>query len=233
MGFIYRLTSPYGKSYIGQTFRPIEERFKEHQTRSDCVAISRAIQFHGWHNMKKEWIEVRDDDLNFYEEMLVALLGTLSPGGYNLKEGGSNGKPSIESREKMSKAQKGKILTKDHKQKISKSMSGEKHHFYGQAMSDEQKQKMSISRKSEKNPMFGKNHTADAKQKMSNSSKGESNPRSKKVYQYELDGTFVQSFTSSGEAARCLNKSDGTNIRRCANGDYASSYGFKWSYTKL
>ena len=31
MGFIYILTSPSGKSYIGQTNRPIEERFKEHQ----------------------------------------------------------------------------------------------------------------------------------------------------------------------------------------------------------
>ena len=31
MGYIYILTSPSGKSYIGQTIRSIEKRFQQHQ----------------------------------------------------------------------------------------------------------------------------------------------------------------------------------------------------------
>lgn len=31
MGFIYILTSPSGKTYVGQTMRTLEERLKKHQ----------------------------------------------------------------------------------------------------------------------------------------------------------------------------------------------------------
>ncbi|AGE49267.1 GIY-YIG catalytic domain-containing endonuclease [Acanthocystis turfacea Chlorella virus Br0604L] len=158
MGFIYRLTSPSGKSYIGQTIRPIETRLEEHQLPySKCVAIYNAIEHYGWANIKKEWYEVPDEDLNFYEEMLVALLGTLAPCGYNLMEGGgSSGKPSEESRKKMSDAHK-----------------GEKSHMYGKTLSYETKQKMSDAHKGEKNPMHGKTPSAETKQKMSEAQKGE------------------------------------------------------------
>lgn len=37
MGFLYMLTSPSGKSYIGQTIRPIEERLKEHKKNTTIV----------------------------------------------------------------------------------------------------------------------------------------------------------------------------------------------------
>lgn len=125
MGFIYMLTSPSGKSYIGQTIRPIEERLRQHQfPSSKCVAILRAIQKYGWDNFEKHWYEVPDEYLNDHEELMVEVLGTLSPDGYNLKEGGGNGKPSEEVRKKISEAQK-----------------GENHHFYGQTLSDEHKQK--------------------------------------------------------------------------------------------
>lgn len=133
MGFIYRLTSPSGKSYIGQTIRSIEERFKQHQyPDSECVAISRAIQKYGWENIKKEWREVPDDELNFYEEMIVALLGTLSPGGYNLREGGgSRGSLCEDTKQKITMSLIGKTRTEETKLKMSESKKGEKHNFYG------------------------------------------------------------------------------------------------------
>ena len=112
MGYIYILTSPSGKSYIGQTTRPIEKRFQIHQQKSsNCVAIYRAIQKYGWDNFKKDWYECPDEDLNFDEELLVREMGTLAPRGYNLKEGGgSNGKHSEESKQKMSESHTGKPL---------------------------------------------------------------------------------------------------------------------------
>ena len=158
-----------GKIYIGQTIRPIQMRLKEHRTgKNGCHAIYNAIQTYGWKNFDKDWYEVPDDDLNFYEEMLIALLGTLSPNGYNLKEGGGNGK-----------------LSEETKQKISESLSGEK------------------------------------------------NYRSKRVYQYDLEGNELGTFPSTGEAARYLKKKSGSIISRCARGKLKSAHGFKWSYINV
>ncbi|AGE57991.1 GIY-YIG catalytic domain-containing endonuclease [Paramecium bursaria Chlorella virus NW665.2] len=286
MGFIYKLTYKESrKAYIGQTLRDIEERLKEHQlSSSGCRAISSAIKKHGWENFEKEWYEVPDEDLNFYEEMLVALLGTLAPRGYNLREGGgATGKPSEETKKKMSEAQSGekaywygkehteeakkkmskartgennhmygKKHTEEAKQKISEANSGkerteeakkkmsevktgEKHPMYGKEHTEEAKKKMSKVKTGEKHPMYGKEHTEETKKKMSDAKSGEKHRASKRVYQYNLDGTYVHSYGSSGEAARALGKTSGVLIRMCAGGKgkYKTAYGFKWSYTEL
>ena len=240
MGFIYKLTlkKESRKAYIGQTLRDIHERLKEHQQLSSgCRAILAAIKKHGWENFDKEWYEVPDDELNFYEEMLVALLGTLAPGGYNLKEGGgATGKPSEETKRRMSEAQTGE---KNHNY----GKTGEKNPKYGRILTEETKKKMSKA-------SMGKTHTNDTKQKISEAhtgktlsdehkqklreaNSGEKNHNSKKVYQYTLNGTYVDEFASSGEAARALGKTDGSSISMCARESCKSAYGFKWVGEKL
>ena len=130
---------------------------------------------------------------------------TLSPDGYNLIEGGgSRGKMSEESKQKMS---------------------GENHHMWGKTHDDETKQKIG-------NGNRGKTMSEESRQKMSKSRTGEKHCNSKRVYQYNLDGTFINSFGSSGEAGLHMKK-DGSLIRRCALGvkGYKTAYRFKWSYT--
>jgi hypothetical protein len=249
MGYIYMLTSPSGNSYIGQTIGSIEKRFKQHQKPSRCVAIYNAIQLYGWENFEKEWYECPDEDLNFDEELLVREMGTLAPGGYNLREGGCNGKVSSETRQKISKSKQGKNHpmygktgkkcpnygkkhSEESKKKMSESQKGEKSVWYGKHHTYESKLKISKSRLGEKHHMYGKTHTEETKIKMSKSRLGEKNHNSNRVYQYNLDGTFLQSFGSSREAARHLNKSS-SPIRLCAGGDRPRAHGFKWSYTEL
>ena len=112
------LKSPSGKLYIGQTIRPIKKRFEDHQRKSNgCSAISSAIKKYGWENFEKDWYECPDEDLNFDEELLVREMGTLSPNGYNLKEGGGNGKDSEETKRKKREAQLGKKNSEESKQK--------------------------------------------------------------------------------------------------------------------
>ncbi|AGE51744.1 GIY-YIG catalytic domain-containing endonuclease [Paramecium bursaria Chlorella virus CVM-1] len=295
MGFIYKATYRVsGKAYIGQTIRPILERLEEHQkTSSGCRAFYAAIKKHGWENFDVEWYEVPDDELNFYEEMLVALLGTLAPGGYNLMEGGGAiGKRSEETKQKMSEARTGKTHTEETKQKMSKAhigktlreetkqkmskahigktlreetkqkmsestsgekhpmygktlreetkqkiskamtgKTGEKHPMYGKTLTDKTKQKISEMMSGEKHHMYGKTHTEETKQKMSEAQSGKKNHASKKVYRYKLDGTYIDSFESSGEAARAIDKKDGNLISSCAcgKGKHKTAYGFKWS----
>ena len=224
------LKSPSGKIYIGQTIRPIEKRFKSHQHKnSACSAIYNAIQKYGWDNFEKDWYECPDEDLNFDEELLVREMKTLSPDGYNLKEGGDNGKMSKETKQKMSEAKLGKTLSDDHKQNISKAQIGHtvgektRHKIrearVGIPRSEQSRKRHSDSIKCEKNHNFGKT--------------GDKNITSKRVYKYALDGTFINSFGSTEEAGRHLNKKSGSLISRCALGKEKTAYGFKWSYIRF
>ncbi|AGE49164.1 GIY-YIG catalytic domain-containing endonuclease [Acanthocystis turfacea Chlorella virus Br0604L] len=122
----------------------------------------------------------------------------------------------------------GKTHTDETKKKISDSQKGEKNHMYGKSHTDETIQKMSTAKSGEKHPFYGRTHTDETRKKMMGNS-----PRPKKVFQYELDGTFVQTFSSGRDAARALNKTTGSRISDCAIGKSKSAYGFKWSYTKL
>lgn len=120
---------------------------------------------------------------------------------------------------------------------------GENNPFHGRTHTDKTKWKMSVThtgkirtdetKKKMSAAQTGKTHTVESKQKMSKSRLGEKNHKSKKVYQYDMDNVFVQSFASSRDAAQSINKNSGTNIRKCANGKSKSAHGFKWSYTKL
>jgi group I intron endonuclease len=228
MGYIYMLKSPSGKIYIGQTIRPIHKRLEEHRKgqSSDCVAIYNAIQYHGWDNFEKDWYECPDEDLNFDEGLLVREMGTLSPGGYNLREGGgSSGKASEESKRKNSEAHRGDknhMYGKTHydetKRKNSEAQRGEKHHMYGKTHTEESNRKNSEAHIGEKNPMYGKT--------------GEKHHRSKRVYQYDQEEKLLGSFGSAGEAGRYLEKA-GSGISMCAAGDRKTAYGFKWSYINI
>ena len=234
MGKVYILTSPSGKSYIGQTIRSIERRFEEHQKESSgCVAIYNAIKFHGWENFETDWYECPDNVLDKHEELMIEVLGTLAPDGYNLKSGGSNGKHSDESNQKNRDAHLGKMHTEETKQKMSESQRGK-------TLSDKTKQKMSEAKlgktKSEETrgkmseSQRGKTLSDETKQKMSEAQRGEKNHYSKRVYQYDLEGNLLGSYGSCEEAGRHLEKRDGTKISKCACGKQKTAYSFKWSY---
>ena len=194
MGYIYILTSPNGKTYIGQTIRSIEKRIEDHQLKSSkCIAIRDAIQKYGWTNFEKDWYECPDDELNKHEKWMVKLMGTLAPDGYNLMEGGgSGGKRSEETKQKMREGQL-----------------GEKNHNYGKTASEE------------------------TNRKHGDSIKGDKHYASRRVYRYGIDGTFIDSFGSTEEAGRHLNKKSASNIRSCARdktGRHQTAYNFIWSF---
>jgi group I intron endonuclease len=91
MGFIYCITSPSGKQYVGQTTNSISKRFKEHA----CVdaghrnlAIKKAFRKYGKDAMRIEvLVEVPDEELNLYERHFIKMLGAKTH-GYNMTDGG-------------------------------------------------------------------------------------------------------------------------------------------------
>jgi group I intron endonuclease len=164
MGVIYKLTSPSGKSYIGQTKRTIEKRIKEHfKCPGYCIALENAIKKYGDKMEYEVLLEVNDEQLNFYEIRMIQLYDTIEPKGYNIRTGGSVSQHSELSCERMRQA---KLGNKNHnfgkprsdsaKHAISAAKSGDKHHFYGKMLTDEHKIKLALShRKSHlKLPMY-------------------------------------------------------------------------------
>jgi hypothetical protein len=89
-GIIYKITSPSGKVYVGQTIRSFEKRMQEHRdSKSKCSAVRNAIDKYK-DQMKYEIIEdnVPQEQLDEREIHWIKELNSLRPNGYNLKTGG-------------------------------------------------------------------------------------------------------------------------------------------------
>jgi group I intron endonuclease len=103
MGLIYKITSPDGKSYIGQTTMSFKQRMWYHKhPSSGCVYISNAIAKHG-DEMIYEIIEedIPRENLDDREIFWINRLNTIAPNGYNLTSGGASCKMSEDTKSKM------------------------------------------------------------------------------------------------------------------------------------
>jgi len=156
MGYIYCITSPSGKKYIGQTKRDCNKRFNEHcKSLGNCKILESAINKYGKDNMKLDILEELDDLLlDEYEVKYIIEYNTVEPHGYNIRSGGSTGFHSNESRNRMRLSKLGennynygKPRTDETKKAISISKSGERHHFFGKELSEDHKLKLSQSHK--------------------------------------------------------------------------------------
>jgi len=108
-GKIYKISNNFDeKEYIGQTWCDLEKRFRVHcSPSSSCLKLRNSIQAHGKDNFTIELIwegECTQEKLDEYEIEFISLFKTLSPFGYNLKEGGMGGRHSLESRQRMREA---------------------------------------------------------------------------------------------------------------------------------
>ena len=63
MGFVYMLTSPSKKRYIGITSQKyVEDRWKDHKKKhSNCTLLKRAINKYGFDNFKKEVLVITNN----------------------------------------------------------------------------------------------------------------------------------------------------------------------------
>jgi hypothetical protein len=89
-GIIYKISSPSGKVYVGQTIRSFEKRMQQHkQDSSCCTLIKRAIDKYGG-EMRYEIIEenVPYEQLDEREIYWISYFNSLAPNGYNCTTGG-------------------------------------------------------------------------------------------------------------------------------------------------
>jgi hypothetical protein len=92
-GIIYKISSPSGKVYVGQTVQSFEDRIKGHKKKSTkCTLLKRAIDKYG-EQMRYEILEqVPQSQLDDREIFWIKKLNSLAPSGYNCSTGGNNKK---------------------------------------------------------------------------------------------------------------------------------------------
>lgn len=144
-GRIYKITNLItNKIYIGQTTKSIEERFRGHIKESKNYSksnqyIHKSMRKYDVKNFIIEEIDIAysKEELDIKEEMHILNKNSLVPNGYNLKTGGYSNCWCKESRKKLSEKRlsmhlthseelkkhwsemkKGKIKSKEHKEKI-------------------------------------------------------------------------------------------------------------------
>ena len=117
------ITSPSGKSYIGQTIHSVGTRLRGHRkTGSECVALARAIEKYGFANMRVSILGLFAlADIDGAECDAILKYNTLVPDGYNLAVGGAGCRcsPNSEARRRMGDSRRGKHCSKQHKLAIS------------------------------------------------------------------------------------------------------------------
>ena len=89
-GIIYKITSPSGKVYVGQTIKKFNDRISQHKSKtSNCTLVKRAIDKYK-DQMKYEIIDenIPLEQLDEREIYWIKELNSLAPNGYNCNSGG-------------------------------------------------------------------------------------------------------------------------------------------------
>lgn len=218
MGYIYQITQNNLPIYVGQTIKPIQDRWYEHLY---LVEKGSGFEIHNRIRENKNAtfsisILEETDDLDKRETYWIKQLHThVNDGGCNLTKGGQSAADSLKKpcyqysidgefiAEFESVAAAARSLGKNHCN-INNTLLGKFNTAYGYRWSYD---------KVEFLPPLQSSYTG----------------ASKEVYQYDLQGNFIAQYSSTKEAARVLNKSQG-NISSAASGKRKTAYGYRWSY---
>jgi group I intron endonuclease len=126
---IYRIVNcTSGKVYVGQTWQRLARRFRAHKRRRDCVKLANAMRKYGVENFAIELLGATGSQAtaDYLEVYFISVYDAIAS-GYNMREGGSHGRPGAETRAKQSAARKGKKPSPEALEARSKALRGRKH----------------------------------------------------------------------------------------------------------
>ncbi len=145
-----------GKKYVGQTVQTLKARLRSHIKDGCCEMLHRAISKHGADAFSMFVLSEANskDELDKFEDFYIKLFKTTDRNlGYNLRGGGSFGKHSESSKQKMSEKVRFAYANTDLVQKRIDQMTG-------RTPTEEQKLKLSLA-------IRGKKHKKETIEKLS------------------------------------------------------------------
>lgn len=241
---IYKITSPSGKTYIGQSI-DIDNRWKRYYKRLKCKKqpkLFNSLNKYGFENHIFEIIEECLESELEQKETHHKQLELDKVGGDWLKVlfchliDGKGGHKSEETKRKMRKPR-----SEETKLKMSKMRKGiPKPTGYGIKVSlrflgKKQSIETCINKsKALKGRIFSKEH----KEKISKSQKGKLKPKpitfglrlEKPINQYDLNGNFIKEWESAKKAVINLKGKYTCSITDCCIGRQKTAYGYIWKY---
>jgi group I intron endonuclease len=231
---IYKITSPSGKIYIGQTtnYSKRHNAYKNHKCKGQPKLFT-SIEKYGFVNHTIEIVkECEVKDLNYYERYYQEYYESVL-NGLNLRYTATTDKSgfmSEETKKKMSDSGKGKIITEEWRKNLSIAGTNRKH-------TEEEKQKISQANKGKKKSAEHiakiqatlKTMQMPKRSEETKALQSLNNGKSKKVNQYDLEGNFINQFRSGSQASRELGISV-MSISSCALGKLKTGGGFVWKY---
>jgi group I intron endonuclease len=209
---IYKIVSPSGSIYIGQSWK-VETRLKKYrgslakgQPRLYNSFQKYGIELHEF-SIEAEFSEsISQKELDEQELFFWNKYKDLGYEMLNVREPGNGGKMSEESKLKISIANKGK-----------------RHPTMYKPRSEETKKRISESNKGKK---LSKEHC----KAISIRNLGKITHH-KIIEQYDLDNKFIREFISISDAERYIEKKGAnSNISACCKGRLKKAYGFIWKY---
>jgi group I intron endonuclease len=211
---IYKITSPSGKTYIGQATN-IEKRWKYYKkiTCSDQPRLYNSLTKYGWEQhifqiLERCALEQLDEKEIFHKQLFINEFGWRMALFCQLIDG-KGGHRNKETKEKISIANKGKKQSKETCLKKAKSLAGRIESDI--TRNKKSKSNMGISR--------GKG-IPKSKEHILKTSKSLCKP----VLQYDLKGNFIKEWEGSIEVRNTLH----LDINSCLNGKAKTSGGYIW-----
>jgi len=127
IGYIYKHTSPSGKSYIGQTLGTLKRRWDSGHGYAPATIFGSAIKKYGWKNFEHvvlHIVEAEDseslvNELNALEISEIVAHNSIHPDGYNGTLGGRNGFRTENQKSQISKTLTGRKISDEHRANIS------------------------------------------------------------------------------------------------------------------
>lgn len=252
---IYKLTSPSGKSYIGQTI-DYQRRMREYLLAPVRykTKIFKAIRKYKFESFSTEVIQTVNvgkhgkdkalEVLNILEKMWISKFDSIKT-GYNLASGGKDFRHSEESKNKMSKSAIGKIVSEETRTRMSIASTGRIHtdetkrkiSEHSLALTEETREKLRVARietsdqmaESRRSNNNGSWFTDAGREKIRLGQLKVAALRKKPVLQYDLNMNFIAEFDCMLTAAKeCgLNKS---SIWKNLNGKSIIPKRYIWEY---
>lgn len=211
---IYRIISPTGRIYVGQSV-DMGKRFENYrqgsylgQTRLKNSMLKYGINLHSFEILE----ECKIEELNERERYWQEFYDVIGRNGLNCKltkTEDKSGKNSEESNLQRSKTMKEKGYKPPSR--------------LGCKMKDST---INLIRQK----ATGRGHSEETRNKISNNKKGKPNGRAKGVLKFNLDGTLLQKFRTTKEAGESVNRSQ-TNIQAACKGVTETCAGFIWKYS--